>query len=427
MERVKIGLLGLGTVGRGVYDLLQQNGTQITQKLGASLEIKRILVKNPLKHQDVPPQLLTDNFKEILDDPEIMIIVELMGQIEPARTYIMESMRCNKSVVTANKDILAEFGKELFETEDETQVDFLFEGSVAGGIPIIRALKESLAANRIEEIKGIVNGTTNYILTQMEDYGADFDSALREAQEKGYAEADPSADIDGLDAARKMAILASIAFNSRITLKDVYSEGIRNIAPEDILYARNLGYIIKSLGIAKERREGIEVRVHPALLPLNHPLASVRDEFNAVFVYGFPVGETMFYGKGAGAGPTASAVVADIMEAARNIIRNDRARIGCTCFEQKPVLTVEEVETPYYIRMFVIDRPGVLSGIAGVFGNQQVSLRNVIQQRTIGEEGAELVFITHKVKERNLRDALTILNGLSTVDKIVSVIRVEEK
>lgn len=426
MGPINLGLLGLGTVGSGVVQLLEQNKALITQKLGQPLNIKRILVrdlKRP-RQKDVPPALLTTGVETILNDPEISIIVEVMGGTGAAREYILQALRRGKSVVTANKDLLALHGKELFDAAETHGADLLFEASVGGGIPIIRPLKECLAGNRIRQVMGIVNGTTNYILTKMSREGRDFADVLQEAQSLGYAEADPTADIAGDDAARKMAILASIAFSTRITYPEVYREGISNLSSHDINYARDMGYAIKLLGIAREDEEGIEVRVHPALVPLHHPLAAVGDVFNAIFVEGDAVGETMFYGRGAGSLPTASAVVGDIIEAARNLQHHDRGRISCTCFYDKPLKPMGAIITKYYLRLVVVDRPGVLAAIAGIFGEQEVSLASVIQERMLGDL-AELVLITHRVREKNVREALGILGNLPVVKEIASVIRVE--
>ncbi|MBE3571342.1 MAG: homoserine dehydrogenase [Moorella humiferrea] len=423
---VNIGLLGLGTVGSGVVRLLQQNGALIAQKLGRPLKISRVLVRerNRPRQVEVDPALLTTDADGIINDPDIHIIVEVMGGTDAAREYILKAMERGKSVVTANKDLLALYGKELFDAAASNGVDLFFEASVGGGIPIIRPLKECLAGNKIRQVMGIVNGTTNYILTKMSREGRDFQEVLREAQDLGYAEADPAADIEGDDAARKMAILASIAFNTRVTYSDVYREGISRITTQDISYAADLGYVIKLLGIAREDEEGIEVRVHPALLPGNHPLASVNDVFNAIFIEGDAVGEAMFYGRGAGSMPTASAVVGDIIEAARNLNYQTRGRITCTCFYDKPIKPVGTINTKYYLRLLVVDRPGVLAAIAGVFGDREVSLASVIQERMLGEL-AELVLITHRVREQNLQDALKVLAGLPVVKEIACVVRVE--
>ncbi|MDN5344095.1 MAG: homoserine dehydrogenase [Clostridia bacterium] len=425
-EPIHIGLLGLGTVGSGVVQLLEQNGAAITQKLGRPLNISRILVRDRERPRQVvvDPAVLTTDPQSILADPDIAIIVEVMGGTGAARDYILQSLHRGKSVVTANKDLLALYGKELFDAAEAHATEILFEASVGGGIPIIHPLKECLAGNRIHQVMGIVNGTTNYILTKMSREGRNFAEVLREAQDLGYAEADPTADIEGDDAARKMAILASIAFSTRITYPDVYKEGISRITTQDISYAADLGYAVKLLGIAREDGEGVEVRVHPALVPLSHPLAAVSDVFNAIFVEGDAVGETMFYGRGAGSLPTASAVVGDIMEAARNLQHRTRGRISCTCFYDKPVKPIGDIITKYYLRLIVADRPGVLATIAGVFGDREVSLASVIQERMLGEL-AELVLITHHVREQNLQEALHVLAGLPVVKEIACILRVE--
>lgn len=426
MSTIGVGLLGLGTVGRGVYRVLEKNRDIISARLGASLEVLRILVRDAEKDRGItlPPGLLTTDPAAVLEDPAVEIVVEVMGGIEPARRYVLEALSRGKSVVTANKDLLAVHGRELLTTAAQNKADLFFEASVAGGIPIIKILKESLAGNRIQEVIGIVNGTTNYILSKMTNEGSDFDAVLREAQEKGYAEADPTSDIEGFDAARKIAILASLAFNSRVTLDNVYVEGITKITPEDIRYARELGYVVKLLGIARETGDGIEVRVHPALVPATHPLAAVSDAFNAVFVRGDAVGETMFYGRGAGELPTASAVVGDIIAAARNRRFNIPGLMSCTCFETKPVRPITAVQTCYYLRLRVTDRPGVLAGIAAAFGNNNVSLA-AVTQKTTGVI-AELVLVTHRVQEANLRAAVEELKRLPTVETVANIIRVEE-
>ncbi|MEW6447088.1 MAG: homoserine dehydrogenase [Bacillota bacterium] len=426
MNAIGIGLLGLGTVGRGVYRVLQNNRELIAARLGAQLEVVKVLVRDKGKDRGipVPSEILTTDPAGVLEDPGVSIVVEVMGGIEPARRYVLEALSRGKSVVTANKDMLAVCGQELFAGAAASGADLFFEASVAGGIPVIKILKEALVGNRILEVIGIINGTTNYILTKMSNEGADFDTVLREAQEKGYAEADPTSDIEGFDAARKIAILASIAFNTRVTLDDVYVEGITRIKPEDIRYARELGYVIKLLGIAREAPDGIEVRVHPALVSHAHPLASVSDVFNAVFVRGDAVGDTMFYGRGAGELPTASAVVGDVITAARNIRCGVRGILGCTCFESKPVRQIGTVESCYYLRLQVVDRPGVLAGIAGAFGNNGVSLAAVMQKTT--GVIAELVLVTHRVREANLRAAVEELRCLPTVEAVANIIRVEE-
>lgn len=427
-QAVKIGLLGCGTVGSGVVLILRDNGEHIARRLGRPVEIKKVLELDPQKpiSLGLDPAVVTSDFNQILDDPEIEIVVEVMGGIEPARTYIIEALHRGKSVVTANKDLMALHGKELFEAASEKSRDLYFEASVGGGIPIIAPLKQSLAANNIRTIFGIVNGTTNYILTKMSLEGRSYQEVLREAQELGYAESDPTSDVGGFDAARKIAILASIAFGTRVTFPDVYVEGISAISPLDIAYGKELGYVLKLLAIAKEEDNQIEVRVHPAFIPAHHPLASVNDVFNAVFIKGDYVGDIMLYGRGAGQRPTASAIVGDIMEAARNSENRVAGRISCTCLENKQIRPIGDIKSKFYLRLLAKDRPGVLAGIAGVFGSQQVSIASVIQKRTQGTM-AEIVLVTHKVEEANMQDALKILSGMAIVGGICNVIRVEDE
>ncbi len=426
VENIQIGLLGLGTVGRGVYRIITGNADNIKRKVGVGVEIKKILEKDTSKLRDLNIDLgkQTTEIEDIIDDPEIKIVVEVLGGIEPTMNYVTRALEGGKSVVTANKDMIAAHGKQLFALSEANQTDLLFEASVAGGIPIIRPLKQCLAANRITQIIGIINGTTNYMLTKMTEQGSDFEDVLREAQAKGYAEADPTADIEGYDAARKLAILASIAFNSRIVLDDVYVEGITKITSTDIAYAGELNYIVKLLAIAKETGDGIEVRVHPALIPHSHPLAMVNDVYNAIYVTGDAVGDTMFYGRGAGEMPTASAVVADVMDAARNLLHNVPGIISCTCYENKPVKDMGATEVKYYVRLNVTDKPGVLASIAYVFGDKEVSLASVLQKHNDGNN-AEIVLVTHKVREKNMQEALETIKQLSSVNAIANIIRVE--
>ena len=424
---INIGLLGCGTVGSGIVKLLRKNAELISRRSGDDIVIKRVLERDPEKCLELglEPDMITQNWSDIRDDAEIDIVVELIGGIEPAFQFVTEAMKQGKHVVSANKDLIAVRGRELFDTASENGVDFYFEASVAGGIPIVYPMKQSLAGNEINEVIGILNGTTNYVLTRMSREQSDFSEVLAEAQQLGYAEADPTSDVEGLDAARKIAILSSIAFNSRVTLDDVYVEGITSITAEDIKYASELGYVIKLLAIAKQNQQGqLQIRVHPAFLPDNHPLAAVNDVFNAVFVNGDAVGEIMHYGRGAGQMPTASAVAGDIIEITRNIKNNSIARIGCTCFEEKTVLDINQLSAEYYIRMTVKDRPGVLAAIAGVFGNHNVSLATVLQKGR-GKNDAELVLITHEVMEKDLRDSLKVIEGMDIVGAINNVIRME--
>lgn len=427
MDTIKIGLLGCGVVGTGVVKQLINNQENIARNTGCRLEIKRVLVRDLNKDRslDLPREVFTDQAEDIINDPEIDIVVELIGGINPAKDYILASFAKGKNVVTANKDVLAAHGQELFAAAEEHQKDLRFEASVAGGIPIIQPLKESLAGNRIKGVLGIVNGTTNYILTKMAMEGKEFDEALAEAQELGYAEADPSADVDGLDAARKIAILASIAFRTRVSVDQVYVEGIRDISALDIIYARELGYTIKLLGVAKEVNGEVDVRVHPAMLPNNHPLATVNDVYNAVFVEGDAVGQTMFFGPGAGELPTASSVVGDIMAIAKNVQLGITGRLtGCTCYYDKQIRPIGQLNSSYYLRLLVQDQPGVLAKIAGVLAKHQVSIASVLQKRTLGHL-AEIVIVTHEVKEADFMAAMAEIRELPPVEKVDSIIRVE--
>ncbi|NLC76122.1 MAG: homoserine dehydrogenase [Clostridia bacterium] len=427
MDIVKIGLLGCGVVGSGVVKQLLRNQDEIAMNTGCRFEIKRILVRdlNKQRSLDLPREIFTDQAEDILNDPEIQIVVELMGGIEPAKNYILAAFAKGKNVVTANKDVLAAHGQEIFAAAAEYEKDIRFEASVAGGIPIIQPLKESLAGNRIKRVLGIVNGTTNYILTKMSMEGKDFAEALTEAQELGYAEADPSADVDGLDAARKIAILASIAFRTRVSFDQVYVEGIRNISTLDIAYAKELGYTIKLLGVAQEVDGEVDVRVHPVLIPDRHPLASVNDVYNAVFVEGDAVGQTMFFGPGAGEFPTASSVVGDIMAVGKHVRLGITGRLtGCTCYYHKHIRSIGRLNCSYYLRLLVQDQPGVLAKIAGVLAEHQVSIASVLQKRTLAHL-AEIVIVTHQVIEADFRAAMAEIRDLPPVDKVDSVIRVE--
>lgn len=422
-DTVKVALLGLGTIGSGVYKLIERQQEEMSSKAGASIEIAAILVHNLGKEREgVDRTLLTDRWEDIINNEEIQIVIELMGGIEPARTMILEALKAGKNVVTANKDLVAEYGGELLDTAAEKGVDFLFEAAVGGGIPIIRPMKQCLAVNEIDEVMGIVNGTTNYILTKMFEEGMDFDQALAQATELGYAEADPTADVEGLDAGRKIAILASIAFHSRIGFSDVYTEGITRITARDIAYARELGCVIKLLGIARNTPEGIETAVYPMLLPQHHPLASVRDSFNAIFVHGDAVDDAMFYGRGAGQLPTASAVMGDVIDVVRNLGYHCTGRINCTCYRDTPVKPFEQMKNLFFVRMQVENKPGVLAGIASIFGSHKVSISQVVQ-KIVAKGSAELVIVTEAVKEFHMQDALRHLEELETVREISSVIR----
>lgn len=420
----KIALLGMGTVGSGVYQIIEKQKDEMPHKIGASLEIAKVLVRNKGKYVNmVPAEKLTDCWADILTDESIDMVVEVMGGIEPARTYITEALRKGKHVVTANKDLMAMHGHELLEIARENQCDLLFEAAVAGGIPIIRPLKQCLAGNDITEVMGIINGTTNFILTKMNEEGMEFADALQLATDLGYAEADPTADIEGYDAGRKLAIMASIAFHTPVTFEDVYTEGISRITSKDMRYAHELGCEIKLLGIAKNTEEGIEVKVHPTMIPKEHPLAAVKDAFNAVFVHGDAVDDVMFYGRGAGSLPTGSAVIGDIMDVARNMLFGCNGRIGCSCYKNIPIKDMKESRSSYYIRMKLEDRAGTLAALAGLFGSNDVSISVLLQKEKQGDT-AEVVIVTYDVLEKQFMDSITVISTMSMVKEISSIIRV---
>lgn len=426
--KIVIGILGSGTVGSGVIEVLKKNISDIEQRVGRSISIKSVLVRDLTKKRDHLEGIqLTNKVENILDDPEISIVVELMGGLHPSLEYMLRAMEAGKHVITANKDVVAQFGEQLFATAEQHKVEFRFEASVGGGIPIITPLKQCLTANKISLIMGIVNGTTNYMLTKMTEDGSDYEEVLQEAQAKGYAEANPAADVEGFDAARKAAILGSIGFNTRIRLDDVSVEGINNIKAADIAYAKELGYVVKLLAVAKDYGDkGVNVRVHPVFLPSSHPLAMVNDVFNAIFIRGNAIGDAMFYGRGAGALPTASAVVADIIAVARNLVIGNTATVGCTCYNNRPICPLEETEASYYIRLQVDDEPGVLGAIATAFGNCDVSLKSVIQTRMVNIH-AEIVAVTHVVKHKKVEAARELLEALPVVDRICNIIRVDDE
>lgn len=427
-KEICIGLLGLGTVGSGVVEVLNKNAEDISKRVGAAVKIKKILVRDTGKTRvGVDSSLLTNNFDDILNDADISIVVEVMGGVKYAKDYMLRALNAGKSVVTANKDVMSTSGKELFDAAKEHNADIRFEASVGGGIPIIMPLRECLTANVITEIMGIVNGTTNYMLTKMTEDGADYNAVLKEAQKKGYAEANPAADVDGLDAARKVAILSSLAFNTRVSFDDVSVEGITKISPTDIGYARELGYVIKLLAIGKNIDGRLDVRVHPALLPVSHPLAAVNGVYNAIFVRGNAIGEAMFYGPGAGSLPTASAVVSDIISTARNILSDSLGKTRYSCYDNKPLCPVEETKSSYYVRLLVDDEPGVLGTIATAFGESGVNLKSVVQTTREIKNHAEIVVITHIVEHRKILRAAEVLKRIPVINVLKNIIRVENE
>lgn len=427
MRTINVGLIGLGTVGSGVVEILSRHGEQFRSRAGVELALVKCADRSPERAAalGIEPARFTTEIAEVINDPSVDIVVELIGGTGVAREVVLGALQAGKTVVTANKALMATHGQEVMDEAAARGVDILFEASVGGGIPIINPLKHSLVSNEIQAVYGIVNGTTNFMLTRMAEDGLDYDTALAEAQERGFAEADPTADVDGLDAAAKIAILASIAFNSRVTFADVPAEGIRDITPSDIAYARETGYEIKLVAIGKRTSTGIDVRVGPTMIRASHPLATVSGVYNAIYVIGDAVGETMFFGEGAGSLPAASAVVGDIIEGARHIQGDCQGLVGCTCTETLQVCDIADLETAYYVRLDAADEPGVLAAIAGVFAEHGVSLASVIQ-RQADEGGAEIVWITHRAAERDMRAALDRIGALEAVRGIGALLRVEE-
>ncbi len=423
--RVRVGLLGCGVVGGSLVSLINGRGAEIAERTGIALEVGPVAVRDLTKPRavDLAPSHFTDDPYSVVDDPSVDVVVELMGGVHPAHDLVAKALSNRKPVITANKALLAAEGAELFAIADANSVDLLFEAAVAGGIPFIRPLRESLAGEHISRVMGIVNGTTNYILTKMTEDGADYEVALAEAQALGYAEADPTADVGGHDAAAKAAIIASIAYGGRVVADDVYVEGITHISPTDIEVATKLGYVVKLLAIVESFGiDGVAVRVHPTLVPDTHPLASVRDSFNAIFVEGAAVGDLMFYGRGAGGGPTASAVLGDLIDAASNLRKGTHASIFAST--PAPIMPMDQLRSAFYLNLDVVDRPGALATVAGVLGSRRVSIRSMEQIGLGGE--ARILFITHVAREADVRATLDDLRELDEVGQVNSVIRVLE-
>ncbi len=432
MKQVNIGLIGFGNIGTGVVNALHTNGQVIAQRIGAQLKLKRIADVDIKRKREAPydPSILTTDANVILNDPEIDVVIELIGGLEPARTFVEKALRAGKHVVTANKAMLANYGAELWEIADKHNVALLFEASVGGGIPIIRSLELGLTANRLLSVYGIVNGTCNYILTNMAEEHKSFDTVLAEAQAHGYAEPDPTYDIEGYDTAHKTAILASLAFQRDVRFSDVYVEGITRIKPVDLEYARELGYTVKLLGIAKwDPADGrVEVRVHPTLVSNDSLLAHVNGVYNGIMTVGDLVGRSMFYGRGAGPAPTASAVLSDVMAAAQAIaegrpVREHRLAITPG---QKNLKPIEELETAYYLRLVAEDRPGVMAKIGTVLGSHDISIGSMIQRGRHDKGRAEIIIVTHKAKEKNVQQAIVEIEALAETFEKPFVLRVEE-
>lgn len=425
MKVIKIGLLGLGNVGKGVWNILQMNEEIIKRRSGYKIEVGKILVKDINKKRDVniPENLITTNIDNILEDPNIDVVVEVMGGVEHSFEYMVKAMKNGKHVVTANKMVLAIKGRELSQTAKDNGVLFYYEASVGGGIPVIHGLTESLTANKINEVIGIINGTTNYILTKMTLEGLSFEEALKEAQEKGYAEADPTSDIEAFDSVYKLCILTSLGFDSFVNVESVYREGITNIEPIDIKYAEEFGYVIKLLAIIKEEFGQLELRVHPTMVPVVHPLANVNDSFNAIFIKGNAVGDLMLYGRGAGELPTGSAVVGDIISVIRNKEREENYFVQCDEVS-KNIKDMSKVKSEYYIRITVGDKPGALGEITTILGENNISLLSVIQKGK-RQQHVSLVFVTHRTNEGDVQKAIEKISNLEDVLKVDNIIRIE--
>jgi homoserine dehydrogenase len=423
-KEVRIGIIGFGVVGGGLYRILEQNGEEIGRRVGLSLRVAKIAdIDWERERPAMPPaELRTTDAQEIIDDHDIPIVVETIGGTGVALKLVRAALEAGKSVVTSNKALIAKHGEELLDTAEAKGVDLMFEGAVGGTIPIIRALKESLEANHLDTILGIVNGTTNYILTRMAEEGLSFAEVLADAQRLGYAEADPTDDIEGYDARNKLAILSAIGFGLRARVEDIYAEGIARITPRDLRYAEEMGYVVKLLAIGRRRDLRVELHVHPTLVPKTHPLAAVRGSFNAIFVHGDGCDDVMLYGRGAGDMPTGSAVAGDVIEAARNVASGCRGRVLCTCVAAAEMAPMDEVETRTYLRIKVADRPGVMGKIATVFGDEGVSLASVIQRDTDGQV-AEIVLVTHNCAEGRLNRAMERVAALDVVEEIASRIR----
>ena len=419
---VRVGVIGFSNVGAALVRLLTEQADDIAERTGVRLELVRVAVLDLTKDRPVKlaDGVLTDDTVSLVKDPDVDVVVELMGSVEPARSFILDALRAGKPVVSANKELLANVGPELFEAAVGNGVDLLFEASVGGGIPLLRALRESLAGDRVLRMMGIVNGTTNYILTKMSEQGASYHDALGEAQALGFAELDPTADVEGFDAAAKAAILATIGFGQRVVAKDVHREGISGVTAADIAFAARMGYVVKLLAIAERVGNEVSVRVHPTMVPTTHPLAAVRESFNAVFIEAEAVGDLMLYGRGAGGMPSASAVLGDLVDAAHNL------RVGASgrtsIYEPAVMHAMADTSSQFYLSIEVADRPGVLATVAGVFGEHGVSIRSM-NQEGLGDE-ARLIFITHTALERDMQATLAALRELDAVDRVGTLLRV---
>ena len=432
MEPVKVGLLGLGTVGGGTVNVLTRNAEEIARRAGRGIQVTHASARDISKARicDTTGITLTTNPQEVVSDPEVQIVVELIGGDTLARELVLSAIANGKHVVTANKALIAKHGNEIFAAAQKQGVVVAFEAAVAGGIPIIKALREGLAGNRVEWLAGIINGTGNFILTEMRDNGSDFGDVLAEAQRLGYAEADPTFDVEGIDAAHKLTILASIAFGIPLQFEACYTEGITKITREDVVYAEELGYRIKHLGVARCTEAGVELRVHPTLIPERRLIANVDGVMNAVLVKGDAVGPTLYYGAGAGAEPTASAVVADVVDVVRTLTSDPENRVPHLAFQPDalsdlPILSMDAVETAYYVRLQCVDKPGVLANVASILGDSDISIEAIMQKEPAGDAPATIILLTHRVNEGKMNAAIAAIEGLDTVIGSLTRIRLE--
>lgn len=427
MESISVGLLGLGTVGSGVVTILHNHQDKLMHQIGCAIKVKKVLVQDLHKDRSVhvDQQLLTTDVNEVINDSEIDVVIEVMGGVEDTREHVLAALRNKKHVVTANKDLMALYGPELLRVANENGCDLFYEASVGGGIPILRGLVDGLASDRITKLMGIVNGTTNFILTKMSKNGSPYEEVLKEAQELGYAEADPTADVEGLDAARKMAILATLGFSMNIDLQDVRVKGISAVTDDDISYSKRLGYTLKLIGMAHREGEKVEVSVEPTLLPDTHPLATVNNEYNAVYVYGEAVGETMFYGPGAGSLPTATAIVSDLVGVMKNLRLGVNGRSAVSPQFDKKLKADSEMYSKYFLRIHVEDQVGAFAKITTIFSERGVSFEKILQLPLNDKDVAEIVLVTHQTSLKDYEEILQQLRDLHIVKEIKSSYRVE--
>lgn len=429
MKPVKVGICGLGTVGGGTFNVLKRNADEIARRAGRKIIVEEIGARHTNPDCDTKGMQITDDIFEVAKNPEVDVIVELIGGYDVAKELVLTAIEHGKHVVTANKALIAVHGNEIFEAAQKKNVMVAFEASVAGGIPIIKAIREGLSANKINWLAGIINGTGNFIMTEMRDKGRDFDDVLKEAQELGYAEADPTFDVEGIDAAHKLTILASLAFGVPLQFEKAFTEGISKITREDVQYAEELGYRIKHLGISRRSENGVELRVHPTLIPESALIANVNGVMNAVLVDGDAVGQTMYYGAGAGAEPTASAVVADIVDVVRTLTADRDNRVPHLAFQPSelsdaPILPVEQTESAYYLRMNALEKPGVLAKVTSILGSQEINIEAIIQKET-AEDQVPVIILTQTVLEQKVNDAIAQIEALEEINGSVTRIRVE--